>query len=52
VVGFPPGGANDIHARLIGAWLADKLGQPFAVENRPGAAGNLATESVVRQASR
>ena len=48
LVGFPPGGPNDILARLIGQWLSNRLGQPFVVENRPGASGNLATEAVVR----
>jgi tripartite-type tricarboxylate transporter receptor subunit TctC len=48
VVGFPAGSAADIVARLIGQWLADHLGQPFVIENRPGAGGNIATEAVVR----
>lgn len=48
LVGFPPGGVADILARLIGQWLSERLGQPFVVENRPGAATNLATEVVVR----
>jgi tripartite-type tricarboxylate transporter receptor subunit TctC len=48
IVGFPAGGPNDILARLIGQWLAQRLGQPFVVENRPGASGNIATEAVVR----
>jgi len=48
VVGYPPGGFADINARLIAQWLSDRLGQPFLIENRPGAGSNLATESVVR----
>ena len=48
IVGFPAGGPNDILARLMGEWLSQRLGQPFVVENRPGASGNIATEAVVR----
>lgn len=48
VVGGPPGGGLDIVARLIGQWLSERLGQPFVIENRPGAGGNIATEAVVR----
>jgi tripartite-type tricarboxylate transporter receptor subunit TctC len=48
VVGFPPGGGADITARLIGQWLSERLGQPFIIENRPGAGSNIATEAVVR----
>ena len=48
IVGFPPGGPADILARLIGQWLSDRLGQPFIIENRPGASGNIATEAVTR----
>jgi tripartite-type tricarboxylate transporter receptor subunit TctC len=51
VVGFPPGGGADITARLIGQWLSERLGQPFIIENRPGAATNIATEAVVRAAA-
>jgi tripartite-type tricarboxylate transporter receptor subunit TctC len=50
VVGFPPGGGQDILARLIGQQLSERLGQPFIVENKPGAATNLAIESVVNAA--
>jgi tripartite-type tricarboxylate transporter receptor subunit TctC len=48
IVGFAPAGATDIFARLIGQWLSERLGQQFVVENRPGAATNLAAEAVVR----
>jgi tripartite-type tricarboxylate transporter receptor subunit TctC len=47
VVGYPPGGLSDIVARLIGQRLSERLGQPFVIENRPGAASNIATEAVV-----
>ncbi len=47
VVGFPPGGVGDVLARLEAQWLGAKLGQPFIVENRPGAGGNLAAETVI-----
>jgi tripartite-type tricarboxylate transporter receptor subunit TctC len=50
IVGFPAGGATDIVARLIGQWLSERLGQPFVIENRPGAATNIATEAVVHAA--
>jgi len=50
VVGFAAGGPNDILARLIGQWLQEQLAQPFVVENRPGAGGNIGTEAVVRAA--
>jgi tripartite-type tricarboxylate transporter receptor subunit TctC len=46
IVGFPAGGATDIVARLIGRWLSERLGQPFIIETRPGAATNIATEAV------
>ena len=48
IVGFAAGGPTDILARLIGRWLSERLGQPFVIENRPGAGGNIATETVVR----
>jgi len=48
IVGFAPGGGLDITARLIGQWLSERLGQPFVIENRPGAATNIATAAVVR----
>ena len=48
VVAFPPGGVGDILARMMGQWLSERLGQPFIIENRPGAAGNIGTEAVVR----
>ena len=45
-----PGGSADVLARLIGQWLSERLGQPFVIDNRPGAAGNIGTESVVHAA--
>jgi tripartite-type tricarboxylate transporter receptor subunit TctC len=50
IVGFPPGGAGDITARLMGQWLSERLGQQFIIENRPGAGSNIGTEAVVRAA--
>jgi tripartite-type tricarboxylate transporter receptor subunit TctC len=47
MVGFAAGGPTDILARLIGQWLSERLGQPFVIENRPGAGGNIVTEAVV-----
>jgi tripartite-type tricarboxylate transporter receptor subunit TctC len=47
IVGFAPGGAPDIAARLLAQWLSERLGQQFIIENRPGAGGNIATEAVV-----
>jgi tripartite-type tricarboxylate transporter receptor subunit TctC len=48
IVGFAAGGPNDIVARLIGQSLSERLSQPFVIENRPGAASNIAAEAVVR----
>jgi tripartite-type tricarboxylate transporter receptor subunit TctC len=48
IVGFPPGGAADMTARLVSRWLSDRLGQFFFVENRPGAGTNIGTEAVTR----
>src|SRR5205814_2140838 len=48
VVGCSAGGPNDINARLISQWLSERLGQQFIVDNRPGASGNIAMESVVK----
>ncbi len=48
VVGGPPGGPQDILARLMGQWLSERLGQPFVIDNRPGAGTNIAAEAVVR----
>jgi tripartite-type tricarboxylate transporter receptor subunit TctC len=48
IIGIPPGGPLDFSARLIGQRLSERLGQPFIIDNRPGAGGNLGTEAVVR----
>ena len=48
VVGFPAGQTADISARLIGQWLSERLGQPFIIDNRPGASSTVATDFVVR----
>jgi tripartite-type tricarboxylate transporter receptor subunit TctC len=48
VTGFAAAGGSDVVARLIGEWLSERLGQSFIIENRPGAGGNIGTESVVR----
>ena len=48
VVGFPAGGATDIQARLASEWLTERLGQQFIVENKPGASGNIGTETVAK----
>src|SRR6516225_8163103 len=50
IVGYPAGGNTDIVARLIGQWLSERLGRPFIIDNRPGAGGNIGTETVVRAA--
>jgi tripartite-type tricarboxylate transporter receptor subunit TctC len=50
IVGFAPGGATDIMARLMGQWLSERLGQQFVIENRPGAGSNIGTEAVVNAA--
>src|SRR5262245_60817200 len=48
IVGLTAGSASDIVARLVGQWLSERLGQPFVIENRPGAGTNIAAEAVVR----
>jgi tripartite-type tricarboxylate transporter receptor subunit TctC len=48
IVGVAAGGTLDILARVMGQWLSERLGQPFIIENRPGASTNIATEAVVR----
>ena len=50
IVGFPAGTSSDITGRLIGQWLSERLGQPFVIENRPGAGTNIATEAVAHAA--
>jgi len=50
IVGFAAGGTTDVLARMIGQWLSERLGQPFLIENRPGAGTNIATEAVVKSA--
>jgi tripartite-type tricarboxylate transporter receptor subunit TctC len=51
IVGYPPGGSNDLYARLIAQWLSERLGQQFIVENRAGAGGNLGTEAASKAAA-
>jgi tripartite-type tricarboxylate transporter receptor subunit TctC len=48
VLGFPAGGSSSVIGRLIGQWLSERLGQPFVLENRPGAGSNIATEMVAK----
>jgi len=48
VVGFPAGGVTDLGARLMGQWLSDRLGQPFVIDNKPGASTQIAAEAVVQ----
>src|SRR5262249_55657484 len=48
LVRFAPAGTTDIAARLMGQWLSERLGQPFVIENRPGASTTIGTEVVVR----
>jgi tripartite-type tricarboxylate transporter receptor subunit TctC len=50
IVPYPAGGSGDILARLMGQWLSERLGQPFIIDNRPGAGTNIGTEAVVRAA--
>jgi tripartite-type tricarboxylate transporter receptor subunit TctC len=50
IVGNPPGGSVDIHARIIGQWLSERLGQPFVIEHRPGAGGNIGGEAAANAA--
>ena len=50
IVPYPPAGTTDVLARIIAQWLTEKLGQPFVIENRPGAGNNLGTEAVVKAA--
>jgi tripartite-type tricarboxylate transporter receptor subunit TctC len=51
IVPQAPGGAADVSARLMGQWLSDRLGQPFVIENKPGAGGNIGTEAVATAAA-
>jgi tripartite-type tricarboxylate transporter receptor subunit TctC len=51
IIGYPAGGVADVAARLISQWLSERLGQPFVIENRPGAGTNIAAEAVVRAAA-
>ena len=47
---FAAGGPNDLLARLIGQWLSERLGQPFIIDNRPGAGGNIGAEVAAKAA--
>ena len=51
IVGYPPGDSPDTVARVIGQWLSDRLGQPFVIENKPGAATNIAVQAAVDAAA-
>ena len=48
IVPYPPAGTTDVLARMVAQWLTEKMGQPFVVENRPGAGNNLGTEAVIK----
>ena len=48
IVPYPPAGTTDVLARMVAQWLTEKVGQPFVVENRPGAGNNIGTESVIK----
>jgi tripartite-type tricarboxylate transporter receptor subunit TctC len=50
VVPYPPGGTTDVLARIVAQWLTEKMGQPFIVENKPGAGNNIGTEAVINAA--
>ena len=50
VVPYPPAGTTDVLARIVAQWLSEKMGQPFVIENRPGAGNNIGTEAVVNAA--
>ena len=47
IVPYPPGGATDITARIVGAWLSERLGQQVIIENKPGAGNNIGTETAI-----
>src|SRR3954453_22201519 len=47
IVGFAPGGAGDIQARIMGRWLAERLGRPVIIENKPGAGSNISVQSLI-----